>query len=294
MAVPFPARRSHSRPGVPFPASECSELLDPWERAAGSSPNTSQVMARFPWDASCWDDVADHTTLVRSGIQGKWCMHMHQSAPRTRCGQPHMCEKSSCSSSPLHNIIPWLGWGCPCYFVCAFITSVCPLWVTFRIAHCYQSHHWRLYRSKWRMKTVHFVGFPSQSPQICTNAGMHGWSAALVHAWLFLHLPVHEERPVNIEYRLCVCAWQRCFSKAEAFKTRVHVCERVFWLLWAFAACHCNVGDCHGQSLYLMGDACWGASTQPREEVGCSAIFSRMGGDSLLGCEVDSHDHPGL
>ena len=35
------------------------------------------------------------------------------------------------------------------------------------------------------MKTVHFVGFPSQSPQICTNAGMHGCSAALVHAWLF-------------------------------------------------------------------------------------------------------------
>ena len=165
-----PRWRSHSRPGGPIPgpashsrpqsAVNCSTL---WERAAGSSPNTSQVMAR-------------------SGIQGKWCMHMHQSAPRTWCGQPHMCEKSSCSSSPLHNIIPWLGWGCPCYFVCAFITSVCPLWVTFRIAHCYQSHHWRLYRSKWRMKTVHFVGFPSQSPQICTNAGMHGWSAALVHA----------------------------------------------------------------------------------------------------------------
>lgn len=144
------------------------------------------------------------------------------------------------------------------------------------------------------MKTVHFVGFPSQSPQICTNAGMHGWSAALVHAWLFLHPPVHEERPVNIgfvyafdsaAFRRLRHARQESMSANASFgyyEVLLHVIA--IWVIVMGSLCilwATPVGahrDSPGRKL----------AVQPY------SIFPRMGGDSLLGCEVDSHDHPGL
>ena len=83
------------------------------------------------------------------------------------------------------------------------------------VSHCYQSHHWRLYRSKWRMKTVHFVGFPSQSPQICTNAGMHGCSAALVQVSQSLahccYIVEDGEKGDRVLFQRCPVAWGLLF-----------------------------------------------------------------------------------